>query len=210
MSSDLPSAGPSLRAEGVGEAADLAAQLRERGAPLVEALERHLPGSRDHAVATASYAFAAAVGLGFDRGQCEIAREMGMLHDIGLIYVPAEIAAKPAHERDAAEAETWATQYDAAYQLARGAGIPEYACSWLLRVRERYDGTGPERIGGDRIPLESRLMRAACVCQTALAGASGDEPALRTATKELAGRAGGELDPKVVASLIAILDRAAT
>jgi HD-GYP domain-containing protein (c-di-GMP phosphodiesterase class II) len=132
-----------------------------------------------------------------------------MLHDIGLIYVPAEIAVKPAHERSAEEAATWATHYDAAYQLARGAMIPEYVCSWLLRARERYDGTGPERLSGERIPLESRLMRAACVCQTALAGASGDEPPLRTATKALAGRAGGELDPKVVASLIAILDRAA-
>ena len=132
-----------------------------------------------------------------------------MLHDIGLIYVPAEIASKPAAERDAQEAETWATQYDAAYQLARGAGIPEYACSWLLHVGERYDGTGSERMGGDRIPLESRLTRAACACQTALAGASGDEPPLRTATKALANRAGGDLDPKVVASLITILDRAA-
>jgi HD-GYP domain-containing protein (c-di-GMP phosphodiesterase class II) len=212
MSSDLPSAGPSSRAgageQGGGEAVDLAALLRARGAPLLEALERHLPGSREHAVATSSYAFAAAVGLGFDRAQCELAREVAMLHDIGLIYVPAAIASKPAAERDAQDAATWDTQYEAAYQLARGAGIPEYVCSWLLRVRERYDGSGPERMGGDRIPLESRLMRAACVCQTALAGASGDEPRLRTAIKALANRAGGELDPKVVASLITILDRA--
>jgi HD-GYP domain-containing protein (c-di-GMP phosphodiesterase class II) len=213
MSSDRPSDAPSPRPEGAEplptQAGDLASLLRLRGAPLVEALERHLPGSREHAVATASYAFTAAVGLGFDRARCEVAREAAMLHDIGLIYVPAPIAAKPASERDEAEAATWARHYDAAYQLARGAGIPEGVCGWLLRVRELYDGTGPEEMAAEMVPIESRLIRAACVCQTALASASGDEPPLRTAVKALAGRAGGELAPRVVAALIAILDRAA-
>ena len=50
MSSDPPSAGPSPS----GEDSNLTGLLRERGAPLLEALERHLPGSRGHAVATAS------------------------------------------------------------------------------------------------------------------------------------------------------------
>ncbi len=210
MSSDRPSDAPSANPEGAevpdGEAADLAALLRERGGPLVEALERHLPGAREHAVATSSYAFAGAAGLGFDRAGCEVAREAAMLHDIGLIYVPVAIATKRAADRDEAEAATWATQYEAAYQLARGAGIPESVCGWLLRARERYDGTGPERMGGDRIPVESRLIRAACACQTALAAAGSGEP-LRAAVKELAGRAGGDLDPRVAAALIAVLER---
>ena len=212
MSSDPPSGAPSSSsrapAPSGADPAALAAVLQERGAPLVEALERHLPGSREHAVATASYAFTAAVGLGFSRAQCEVAREVAMLHDIGLIYVPAAIAAKPAAERDREEDATWATHYDAAYQLARGAGIPEDVCGWLLRARERYDGTGPERLNGEQIPIVSRVMRAACVCQTALA-APGGEPPVRAAIKQLAGRAGAELDPKVVASLVAILERAA-
>ena len=213
MSSDRPSDARSPRPEGVrprtSQGHDLASVLRLRGAPLVEALERHLPGSREHAVATSSYAFTAAVGRGFDRAQCEVSREAAMLHDIGLIYVAAPIAAKPASERDPDEAATWATHYEAAYQLARGAGVPEQVCGWLLRVRELYDGSGPEEIAGEQIPVESRLMRAACVCQTALASPSGGEPAVRVAIKALAGRAGGELDPRVVAALIAILDRAA-
>jgi HD-GYP domain-containing protein (c-di-GMP phosphodiesterase class II) len=213
MSSDRQSDGPSDPAEGpAGEDAgglDLASLLRLRGAPLLEALERHLPGSRRHAEATASYAFAAAVGLGFDRARCEVAREAALLHEIGLIYVPSAVIEKSPQERDPAEADTWAGQYQAAYQLARGAGIPEQVCGWLLRVRERFDGAGPEGIAGDRIPIESRLMRAACVCQTALAGAPADRPALRVGIEGLSLRAGGELDPGVVAALIAILERAA-
>jgi HD-GYP domain-containing protein (c-di-GMP phosphodiesterase class II) len=216
MSSDRPSDAPSPRAEGAGPSAraelDLASLLRLRGGPLVEALEHHLPGAREHAEATASYAFAGAVGLGFDRAQCEVAREAAMLHEVGLIYVPAAIAAKPEEQRDDAETAAWAEHYEAGYRLARGAGIPEHACSWLLRVREHYDGSGPEQFAGDRIPLESRLIRAACRCQTALASspASGEKAPLRVAIEALTGRAGAELDPRVVAALTAILERSAS
>ncbi len=207
MSSDHPSDARSRPAEGATP--ELASLLRTRGGPLVEALERHLPGSRDHAEATASYAFAAAVGLRFDRTQCEVAREAAMLHDIGLIYVPAAIAAKAASERDPHEAATWANHFEAGYRLARGAGIPEYVCSWLLRAGERFDGTGPERMAGEQIPIESRLIRAACACQTALAAGGGEQPRLEAAIAELRGRAGSDLDPRVVTALLTILEPAA-
>ena len=61
MSSELPADVGSPAPE------ELAALTRERGAPLLEALERHSPGAREHAEATASYAFVVA-GRGRDRG----------------------------------------------------------------------------------------------------------------------------------------------
>ncbi len=209
MSSDRPSDVPSPEAGG-GDL-DLASLLRQRGAPLVDALERHLPGARAHAEATASYAFAAAVGLGFERLQCEVAREAAMLHEIGLIYVPAPVAAKMAAGRDAAEAEAWAGHYEAGYRLARGAGVPESSCGWLLRARERYDGSGPDGLAGEDIPIESRLIRAACECQTALAAApvEGTTLPVKQALDVLGRQAGEELDPRVVAALSSILERAA-
>jgi HD-GYP domain-containing protein (c-di-GMP phosphodiesterase class II) len=211
MSSDPPSDVPSPRPDrrSSPDELELADLLKLRGRPLVEALENHLPGSREHAEATASYAFAAAVGLGFDRSRSEVAREAAALHEVGLIYVPAAVAAKPAGERDAVEAETWAGHYEAGYRLARGAGMPEHVCGWLLRAREHYDGGGPESLAGDEIPLESRLIRAACVCQTALVSAPAGAPPLRAAVETLTGRAGGELDPRVVAGLTTILRGAA-
>lgn len=205
MSSDPPNGDPSPRAE-----PGLAALLRERGAPLVDALEQHLPGAREHAEATASYAFVAAVALGFERAECEVAREAAMLHEIGLIYVPAEVVAKPPAQHDADETAAVDGQYEAAYRLARGAGIPESACGWLLRARERFDGTGPEGLGGGRIPIESRLIRAACVCQTTLASPPppGDPPAPQRAIDELARHAATELDPAIVVALTGVLERA--
>jgi HD-GYP domain-containing protein (c-di-GMP phosphodiesterase class II) len=211
MSSDHPSDVPSSPAEALDSQLGLAAVLRTRGAPLVEALERHQPGAGEHAEATASYAFATAVELGFERPQCEVARATAMLHEIGLVYVPANLLGKPASERDEAEAEAFDGHFEAGYRLARGTGIPEHACEWLLRARERYDGAGPEGLAAEAIPIESRIIRAACSCDTALARAedAGDKQPARLAIERLARGAGNELDPRVVAALTAILERAA-
>jgi HD-GYP domain-containing protein (c-di-GMP phosphodiesterase class II) len=205
MSSDLPSGAPSRPPD---PQLGLAAVLRIRGLPLLEALERHFEGSREHAEATASYAFAIAAELGFDREQAEVAREAAQLHEVGQVYVPAVVLAKQASDRDPEEAEAVETHYEAGYRLARGAGIPENACGWLLRLRERYDGEGPEGLAGEEIPIESRMIRAACKAQTALSAPAVENPH-RHAITELGNAAGTELDPKVVAALIAVLDRAA-
>ena len=200
MSSDRPGDAPSAPPERPARARpelDLAGLLRLRGGPLIDALDDHLPGARDHAEATASYAFAGAVGLGFDRAHSEVAREVAVLHEVGLVYVDAELAAKPAADRSAAEQDAWDDHYESGYRLARGAGIPEHVCGWLLRARERYDGSGPEQMIGDAIPIESRLIRAACACQTALtaAEARGGQPVGRGRGTRRA-RGGGSRPPR--------------
>lgn len=208
MSSDPPGDAPSAPPERPARRAelDLANLLRLRGGPLVDALEGHLPGAREHAEGTASYAFAGAVGLGFDRAQAEVARELAMLHEVGLVYVPAEVASKSASQRSAAEEATWAEHYEDGYRLVRGAGVPDQVCGWLLRARERFDGSGPEGLAGKAIPVEGRLIRAACACQTTLTAAqrSGGQP-LQVTVEALGSRAGADLDPRVVAALTTIL-----
>jgi HD-GYP domain-containing protein (c-di-GMP phosphodiesterase class II) len=209
MSSDLPSDARSSATDPARELG-LAAQLRIRGAPLVEALERHRPGAREHAEATASYAFATAVELGFERHRCEISRETAMLHEIGQVYVPVAVLARPAGERDELEAAAFASHFEAGYRLARGAGIPEDVCGWILRARERHDGGGPERLAGDAVPVESRIIRAACACHTAIAAgeAEGRAPHERAIAALEAGAA-GELDPRVAVALGGVVRRAA-
>ncbi len=186
----------------------LAELLKIRGAPLVEALERHAPGAREHAEGTASYTFATAVQIGFDRAQSEVAREAAMLHEAGQVYVPAEVLAKAAGERDEAETEAFEAHYEAGYRLARGAGIPEHVCGWLLRVRERYDGAGPEGFVGGLVAPEARVIKAACACQTAIVTPGAELPG-RRAIEALGAAAGSELDPRMAAALIGILERAA-
>ena len=92
------------------------------------------------------------------------------------------------------------TQYEPGAQVARGAGIPEVVCEWILGVAEHYDGTGPAGLSGSEIPVFSRIVRAAKRCDEFIE--QGFQPA------DLRGLAGTELDPAMVDALASMLERA--
>jgi HD-GYP domain-containing protein (c-di-GMP phosphodiesterase class II) len=225
MSSDRPSdgplpapeaaPGPTRDRQAVTSEFSLGSLVRMRGAPLIEALERHAPGSREHGEATASYAFATAVELGYDRSHSELVREAAKLHEVGKLYVPAHALGKDAASLSASERAQLEGQYEAGYRVAHGAGIAGGVCGWILRARERFDGAGAEKLAADAIPIESRIIRVACTCDGVLASptAASTSPSVeerrRRAIDELGQEAGHELDPRVVEALAAVLDRAA-
>jgi HD-GYP domain-containing protein (c-di-GMP phosphodiesterase class II) len=189
--------------------------IRSRGSALLDALERHRPGSRDHADGTATYAFAAAVELGLERERAEAVREAARLHDVGIVYVPGQMLAKPPGELTPEERELLDSQVASGAKLARGAGIPERACEWIGATRERFDGGGPQGLSGERIPIESRIVRVACAFDANVAARAkappGASPHARrqAAVDELRRTAGTELDARVIAALAALLERAA-
>ena len=189
---------------------DLAELVRLRGAPLLDALDAHSPGSREHAEATGAHAFAAAVGVGLDRAAAELYRQTAKLHDVGMVYVPVSVMRTPYESWGAAEHEVFDAHYEAGARLALGAGIPDEVCGWMLQIRERFDGLGPEGLSGDSIPIAARLTRAACACDTLLASAQGGE-ALNDrradAITRMRGAAGRELDPQIVDALVAAVTR---
>lgn len=185
---------------------------RERGEPLVTALEEAFPGARAHADATASWALAIAVERGLERERCLAVREAARLHDVGWVYVPDELAARPFEELSAEEARRVEAHADAGGRLAEGAGVPAPACVWLRHSRERYDGEGvPEGLFGGAIPVESRIIRTACAFDAALdrATRSPDPPPdpRAAAIESLRAAAGSELDPQAVEALARILAR---
>jgi putative nucleotidyltransferase with HDIG domain len=194
------------------EAMSVATLVRARGAALLEALELHLPGARDHADGTASYAFAAAAELGLDRRQAEAVREAARLHDVGKVYVPAEALRRGASALDADGRSVADTHPAQGAELARGAGVPEEACRWIAATAERFDGGGPGGLAGEDVPLEARIVRVACACDTALSTAlppGWTEGPTAVAIERLRGAAGEELDPRVVDALVGVLGRAA-
>jgi HD-GYP domain-containing protein (c-di-GMP phosphodiesterase class II) len=208
MSSDRPSGAPSSEPE-----PSLAARVKARGSELLDALERHLPGSRGHADGTAAYAFAAAVELDLERDHAEAVRETARLHEIGNVYVSSAVLRKPPGELTPEDAELLDSRFVRGAELARGAGVPELACEWISATRERFDGDGPTGLAGEQIPIESRIVRVACACDRALAaptpgGGSADERR-RSAVDALREAGGSELDPRVTAALAAMLERAA-
>ncbi len=212
MSSDLPNASPLHTPDESLTDGELIERVRLRGAPLLEALESHTPGSREHAEATGYYAFAGAVGIGLDRDTADVCRETAKLHDIGMIYVPAAVTGKPFESWSAPEREVFDAHYHAGAKLARGAGIPEDVCGWLLQIRERYDGRGPEGLAEKAVPVAARVARAACACDTLLAAGGRGEPTperRRAAIERLRTGAGRELDPALVDALVRVLETGA-
>ena len=215
MSSDRPNDARSPEADRPPASDELsrATLIRSRGSALLDAIERHRPGSRDHADGTATYAFAAAVELGLERERAEAVREAARLHDVGVVYVPARVLAKPPGELTPQERELLDSQVAGGARLARGAGIPEQACEWIGATRERFDGGGPQGLAGERIPIESRIVRVACAFDATVAAkaAPGASPHARrqAAVDELRRTAGTELDARVIAALAALLERAA-
>jgi HD-GYP domain-containing protein (c-di-GMP phosphodiesterase class II) len=209
MSSDPPSDARSSEPEPTGGSAE---RVKARGTELLEALERHVPGARDHADGTAAYAFAAAVELDLDRDHAEAVREAARLHEVGSVYIPAAVAAKPRGELTPEEQELLDSAFASGAELARGAGIPEQVSEWIGAIRERFDGSGPGGLAGERIPIESRIVRVACACDTALAApapsATSQDERRRMAVDVLRAAAGSELDPRVTLALTTMLERA--
>ena len=217
MSLDRPSDARSPEADEPapsGFEPSLATLIRSRGSALLGGLERHRPGAGDHADRTAVYAFAAAVEMGLDRDRAEAVREAARLHEVGMVYVPAKALAKPSGELTPQERALIESRFARGAELARGAGIPERACEWIGAAEERFDGSGPAGLAGERIPIESRIVRVACAFDANVAARAkappGASPHARrqAAVDELRRTAGTELDARVVEALSALLERA--
>jgi putative nucleotidyltransferase with HDIG domain len=174
---------------------------------LLESLEGHVPGATEHTDATAAIATAVARALGLQPDRAELVGEAARLHDIGKVYVPAETLAKAESERDDDERLVMAVEAENGAALARGAGIPDDVCEWLLRWSERFDGTGPSGLAGEEIPLEARIINAACACAEAAGNASPplDGRAAGLIGRALSGLGGERLDPAVAEALTGAL-----
>ena len=121
------------------------------------------------------------------------------LHDVGKIAVPDPILRKPG-PLDGGEWDTMRRHPEfGSGMLARIPGLEAVAI--VVRFHhERYDGRGyPDGLGGDRIPLASRIV-AVCDAYNAM---TADRPYRRggsheAALAELRAHAGTQFDPQVV------------
>jgi HD-GYP domain-containing protein (c-di-GMP phosphodiesterase class II) len=177
--------------------------VRDRGADLLAALDARLPGLQRHAEETARWALAISAELRLPLATALAVRETARLHAIGLLYVKADVAAHGDREESADERDALDAQAEAAARLASGAGLPAAACIWLEHWRERFEGGGPKNLYGGAIPLESRIIRAACTYAHELAG--GPDPA--EALERLGEYAGTDLDPATIGAIAFVLDR---
>lgn len=160
-----------------------------------------------HAESVARLASVIAAEMNMDEDEVHRIRVAGLLHDIGLVTVPAEIINK----RDHLSADEW-------QRIKEHPEISETILkhiaslqSFLPVVRhhhEHYDGAGyPDGLISDQIPLGARILAVADAFQAMIS----DRPYRRALTadealNEVQMSAGTQFDPAVVDAFISLLE----
>jgi PAS domain S-box-containing protein/putative nucleotidyltransferase with HDIG domain len=103
--------------------------------------------------------------LGLSENQIEGVRVAGTLHDIGKIYVPAEILSRPGRLRQN-EINLVKDHAQVGYDLLSTIEFPWPVAQIVLQHHERMNGSGyPLGLSGDEICIEAKIMSVADVVE---------------------------------------------
>jgi PAS domain S-box-containing protein/putative nucleotidyltransferase with HDIG domain len=103
--------------------------------------------------------------LGLSENQIEGVRVAGTLHDIGKIYVPAEILSRPGRLRQN-EINLVKDHAQVGYDLLSTIEFPWPVAQIVLQHHERINGSGyPLGLSGDEIMIEAKIMSVADVVE---------------------------------------------
>ncbi len=116
-----------------------------------------------HRVSKLSTAIASEMGL--DNARIEGVKMAGDIHDIGKIYVPAEILSKPGKLSEI-EMSIIRTHSQVGYDILKNIEFPWPISQIVYQHHERQDGTGyPNKLKGEDILLEARIISVADVVE---------------------------------------------
>jgi putative nucleotidyltransferase with HDIG domain len=161
-----------------------------------------------HSAAVARYARALAEAHGCTRDEQDLVHTAGLLHDVGKFSFPDAILLAPAPLSE----EDWKIVRRHPEEGARVvARMEPYApvADIILCHHERWDGRGyPQRLVGEQIPLLSRMVTIADAYDVMIARDSYRTPLTSTeAVAEMRRVAGTHLDPELVETFVALLER---
>jgi PAS domain S-box-containing protein len=123
------------------------------------------PYTAGHQRRVTDLACAIAREMSLPEDQIEGLRMAAMVHDIGKIYVPAEILSKPGQLNDM-EFGMIKMHPQAGYDILKNIEFPWPVAQIVLQHHERLDGSGyPSGISGDEIILEARIIAVADVVE---------------------------------------------
>jgi PAS domain S-box-containing protein/putative nucleotidyltransferase with HDIG domain len=123
------------------------------------------PYTAGHQNRVAKLACAIAKEMGLPDDTVEGIRVSGTLHDIGKIFVPAEILSKPGKLRPN-EINLLKDHADVGYELLRNIEFPWPVAEIVYQHHERLDGSGyPRGLKDDEILPEARIMAVADVVE---------------------------------------------
>jgi PAS domain S-box-containing protein/putative nucleotidyltransferase with HDIG domain len=142
-----------------------ATQLKEALVGTIRAIattvEKRDPYTAGHQNRVADLAAAIGTELGLEGNRIEGLRLGATIHDIGKIYVPAEILNRPGR-LSPAEFEMIKSHPEVGYEIIKDISFPWPVSDMVLQHHERLDGSGyPQGLKGDDICLEARILGVA-------------------------------------------------
>jgi putative nucleotidyltransferase with HDIG domain len=137
--------------------------------------------------------------LGLPDEKVEEIRMTALIHDIGKIFIPSEILVKPGFLTEEEFAFIKLHTYHG-YDILKTIDFPWNVASVVLQHHERFNGSGyPERLKGDEIMIEARILAVADVVE-AITFHRPYRPGygLETALQEISSKRGILYDPEIV------------
>lgn len=132
---------------------------------IAETVEKRDPYTAGHQRGVAKLAEAIALELQLPKKQVDGIRIAAMLHDIGKMYVPAEILAKPS-QLTKIEFGLVKIHAESGYDILKGIEFHWPVAQIVLQHHERLNGSGyPNGLTDDQIILEARIISVADVVE---------------------------------------------
>jgi putative nucleotidyltransferase with HDIG domain len=127
--------------------------------------EKRDPYTAGHQQRVAKLACAIGRGMGLSEHALEGLEMAGTLHDVGKVYVPAEILSKPARLSHL-EMGIMKSHPEVGFEILREVNFPWPVARTVLEHHERLDGSGyPGGLKGADICLEARILAVADVVE---------------------------------------------
>ncbi|MBU4044956.1 MAG: HD domain-containing protein, partial [Gammaproteobacteria bacterium] len=178
-------------------------QLRESLVGTIRAIslvvEKRDPYTAGHQNKVAKLSAAIGTELGLNEDHIEGLGFGGMIHDIGKIYVPAEILSRPGRLNDI-EYAMIKSHPQVGYEIVKDIAFPWPVAKMILQHHERMDGSGyPNGLKANEMILEAKIIAVADVVEAMLSHrpyrpSKGVEQALQ----EIETNRGSKYDPDVV------------
>jgi HD-GYP domain-containing protein (c-di-GMP phosphodiesterase class II) len=162
-------------------------------------VEKKDPYTAGHQQRVSKLACAIGQEMGLKSEQVRVIRIASLLHDLGKIFIPAEILAKPG-ELSVVEFSMVKAHPDADYQILKTIDFSCAIAEIVHQHHERIDGSGyPSGLKGDAIHLESKIIAVADVVEAMVSNRSyRPAPGMAAAMKEIEDGKGRLYDPDAV------------
>lgn len=168
-------------------------------------VEMRDPYTAGHQRRVGALAEALAREMGLDDDEVHGIHLAAIIHDIGKIYVPAEILSRPGR-LSPVELDLIRTHPQVGYDIIRHIEFPWPVAEMILQHHEKLDGSGyPQGLKGEAICRGARIIAVADIVE-AMASHRPYRPGLglEQALAEIEGEAGRTLDPAAVRACLAL------